>query len=497
MPLSYSRFLTFGLLLPAFFSSASADVTLPKVLGDHMVLQRDQSVPIWGKAAPGETVTVKFQQQQKRTQADADGKWSVALDALKASNQPTTLTISGTNQIVLNDILVGEVWLCSGQSNMESPTGKDYKNLKAAATVDPVLAEDLKGNGFPEIRLFRVEKKLQPPDVVSDGWQTATPEAIAPYSAVGYTFARKLQRELGVPIGMLQSAWGGTRIELWTPAEAYQSHPAFHQATQTSPLKIDGVTPGSHYTAMVLPLAPFAIKGVVWYQGESNVVDLNDALTYADKFEAMIHSWRSAWHKPSLPVFSVQIAPYLYSIRTKDPVAHTTSSLPEFWETQFLATRIPHTSIVPSMDIVDNYKDIHPLRKRPIGERLASLALADVYQRKNFTVSGPVFESATFNGNAATLTFKHAGKGLQASDGKPLSHFEIAGADGIFQPAEARVTSPNTIVATSEAVTQPITARYAWHEAANPNLTNDTGWPAFPFRSNPSSWQPKLSRTQK
>ncbi|MFT3992242.1 MAG: sialate O-acetylesterase [Luteolibacter sp.] len=493
----FPRIFATGLLLPALSPSLIAEVTLPKVLGDHMVLQRSQPVPVWGEAAPGETVTVKFQQQEKHATADAGGKWSVTLDALKASNHPATLTISGTNQIVLRDILVGEVWLCSGQSNMESPAGKDHKNLKAAATADPVLAEDLQGKGFPEIRLFRVEKKLQPPDVVSEGWKIATPDAIAPYSAVGYTFARKLQRELGVPVGMIQSAWGGTRIEVWTPAEAYQNHPAFHQATQASPLKIDGLIPGSHYTAMVLPLAPFSIKGAVWYQGESNVVDLNDAPTYADKFEAMVQSWRAAWHQPSLPVFSVQIAPYLYSIREKDPVTHTTASLPEFWETQFLTTRIPHTGIVPSMDIVDNYKDIHPLRKRPIGERLASLALADVYQRKNLTTSGPVFQSATFNENTATLTFKHVGKGLQAVDGKPLTHFEIAGADGVFQPAEARVTSPDTIVATSETVTQPSTVRYAWHEAANPNLTNDAGWPAFPFRSNPASWHPKLSRTRK
>ena len=496
-PASLRRPVALLLGLLASLAATRAEVSLPRVLGDNLVLQRDLPVPIWGRAAPGETVTVRFAGQEKQTTADPAGAWRIDLDPLPASAEPRELVVSATNTLTLRNLLVGEVWLCSGQSNMEYAAGLDYKSIPAASKTDAALASDLAGPGFSEIRLFRAEKKLQPPEVVSSGWQEARADAIAPFSAIGFLFARELHRELGVPVGILQAAWGGTRIEVWTPPEGYLAHPAFAKEAVANPLLIDGVAPGKQYAGMVRPLAPFALRGVLWYQGESNVIEGNDGLRYADKFEALVAYWRSAWRRPDLPVYSVQLAPYAYSRREKDKVPHSVTALPELWEAQSLATRIPRTGLVPILDHVHNLSDIHPTQKRPVAERLSKLALADTYGRSGLVHAGPVFEKLEFINGKALVHFNTAA-GLKSRDGQPLTHFEIAGADGVFSPADAQIevngTNSSVVMVSSPAVPEPKQVRFAWHETAQPNLVNTEGWPAYPFRSENTPWHPRLVR---
>lgn len=494
-PASLGRPVAFLVGLLASLAATRAEVSLPRVLGDNVVLQRDLPVPIWGRAAPGEAVTVRFAGQETRTTADSAGAWRVDLDPLPASAEPRELVASGTNTLVLRNILVGEVWLCSGQSNMEYAAGLDYKSIPAASKTDAALAADIAGPGFPEIRLFRAEKKLQPPEVVSPGWQEARADAIAPFSAVGFLFARELHRELGVPVGILQAAWGGTRIEVWTPPNGYAAHPAFAKEAAAEPLLIDGLAPGKQYAAMVRPLAPFALRGVLWYQGESNIVEGNDGLRYADKFDALVASWRAAWNRSDLPFYAVQLAPYAYSRREKDKLPHSVTALPELWEAQALATRIPRTGLVPILDHAHNLRDIHPTQKRPVAERLAKLALADTYGRAGLVHAGPVFEKLEVREGKALVRFRtSSATGLKSRDGQPLSHFELAGIDGVFVPAEAVIEGQGSdagiVVVSSASVPEPRQVRFAWHETAQPNLVNAEGWPAYPFRSEAPDWRP-------
>ncbi len=466
--------------------SSRAEVSLPKILGDGMVLQRDIPAPVWGRAAAGEAITVRFAGQEKATVAGADGHWEVALDPLDASRTPREMTVAGSNVIHLGNILVGEVWLCSGQSNMEYAVGVSTAGAPAATQSDPALAEEIKTADFPALRLFRVEKKLQPPEVVSGGWSEARGEAIARFSAAGYFFARRLQGELNVPVGLIQAAWGGSRIEPWTPAEAYPRLPAFAREAAVQPLQIDGMAPGKYYDGMVRPLAPFGVRGVLWYQGESNIIATNDGLRYADKMQALVEGWRTAWRRPDLPFYCVQIAPFHYTGRKADPVPHSDEELPKLWEAQARALQLPHTGIVPITDLVDDLDNIHPGHKREVGGRLAALALAETYGRHDLVHSGPVFSGLTIDGPHAVVRFDGA-DALVTRDGKPPTGFEVAGKDGAFVPAEAAIHGTRVDVF-SPAVTSPVAVRFGWHETGQFNLMNTAGWPAYPFRSNGPVW---------
>jgi len=469
-----------------------ADVTLPKIIGDNMVLQRGGPVPIWGQASPGEAVTVLFAGQQKRAVTDPTGHWQVMLDALPASAEPRDMTITGNNSLQLKNILVGEVWLCGGQSNMEYAVNRSTAGAPAATSSDALLAQEIEHPDYPDIRLFRVEKKVQPPDVVSSGWTACSGDALDIFSAIGFFFARDIQRVLGVPVGVIQSAWGGSRIEPWTPADAYAPLPAFHAETEKAagaPPKIDGVTPGNYFNAMVRPLAPFALRGVLWYQGESNIIATNDGVRYADKMQALVDSWRKIWAKNDLPFYSVQLAPYLYT-RRKDPQPHGPDELPKLWEAQFLTLRLPHTAMVPTIDLDSNFGNIHPNGKRVVGQRLADLVLADTYGDKNILYPGPVFANLTITGNTAIVHFD--GGVLASRDQKPLTEFEIAGADGQFVTATA-VIKDDTVVVSSTQVAAPVAVRFAWRETAQPNLINKDGLPAYPFRTNGPDWHPAVT----
>jgi sialate O-acetylesterase len=502
------RLLLAALALAVFTAPAllRGDIILPKIIGDNMVLQRGVPVPLWGSAGSDENITVSFAGQQKSTQVDASGHWQVILDPLTASSTPEVMTIAESgpaanissagkpvpivekSSVHVVNILVGEVWLCGGQSNMEYAVDRAVAGAPAATKSDPALAAEIKSDTYPLIRLFRVQKKLAPPDVVSDGWTECSGDNLAFFSAVGFFFARDLSHALNVPVGVIQSAWGGSRIEPWTPADAYAPLPAFHSNTSVSPVVIDGALPGNYFKAMVRPLAPFALRGVLWYQGESNIIATNDGVRYADKMQALVDGWRAAWHDPALPFYSVQLAPYYYTKR-KDHLPHGPDELPKLWEAQYLALALPHTGLVPSLDLDSHFSNIHPNGKRIIGQRLTDLALTDTYGQPGLVFDGPAFVQMEISGHTAVLHFTNLAGGLASRDQQPLTEFEIAGTDGNFVPATA-VIQGDTVVVSNPQVPQPAAVRFGWRETAQPNLINKAGLPAYPFRTNGPSWQP-------
>ena len=468
-------------------SLVTAQVRLPKILGSNMVLQRDKVVPIWGWANSGESVTVSFAGQQKTTKADTSGYWKVLLSPLKANDKPQEMTIRASNIITLSNLLVGEVWLCSGQSNMEYPLNRAlYKYAKPARGIDSAELE-LK-NSYPNIRLFQVEKKLSLPDVTSNGWNEASGEALERISAAGFYFAKNIQKEMHIPVGIISSSWGGSRIEPWTPAEAYKSLPAFAADVAKNPVIMDNSPVGKNYNSMISPLAPFALRGFLWYQGESNLMVHDQAgMKYADKMQALIEGWRKKWGDDKLPFYSVQIAPYYYTKR-KDKLSHTPETLAEFWESQTQSLKIPYTGMVVTTDLVDNLADIHPSYKWEVGRRLALIALDKDY-KKRLQSSGPTFRRMKVRKGKAILAFKNAA-GLKSSDGKELTWFSVAAKDGNFVPATAVIDGKKVIVSAPE-VSKPENVRFAWDEKAMPNLVNAAGLPTVPFRTSGVEWNYK------
>ena len=473
---------TLGLSLSAL---SFAQVKLPKVIANNLVLQRNQPVPIWGWAKPNEAVSVSFKGQQKSTTTNAEGYWKVMLSSLLASNEPAEMVINASNIIVLKNILIGEVWLVSGQSNIEYPIKHNY--AKPQRSVDSTIFE--LSAKYPEIRLFRVEKVLSD-TLTTTGWNECNddPNTIGKFSAIGYYFARNLNRELNVPIGILQAAWGGTRIEPWTTEEMYANLPVFKDFIDKKPVLISGVKAGRHYESMVKPLVPFALKGVLWYQGESNAM-INDDMFYADKMQALIEGWRKAWGT-EMSFYSVGLAPYFYTKR-KDAIPHNSETLAKFWEAQKESLKIPNTDMVWTTDLVDNLADIHPPYKWVVAKKLSDLALSRDYKQKDLKVYGPTFKSMKVKKGKAYLSFSHA-DGLKSVDGKALNWFTIANADGVFESALAKIEENKIVVYNSKIIT-PTQVRFAWHEEAQPNLVNSSGLPAVPFRTDKATWNYKKS----
>jgi sialate O-acetylesterase len=459
-------------LLLALAGPAQANVVLPRVLGHNMVLQRDKPVAIWGTAAPGEAVTVQFASQNPRTVADANGRWQVVLKPLAASAMPADLTITGNNTIQLHNILVGEVWLCSGQSNMEYTMRKSSK-VKLPPGADTTAIHELDRAHDPAIRIFLVDRRtLAKPDSLHRGWSVAQDSALRSFSAPAYFFAKELHQKLGVPVGVVASSVPGSRIEPWIAAEAFQQDPAF--ANQ----KVDG-DPAKFYEPMIKPLAPLALKGFLWYQGESNCF-LAETTTYTQKMRLLIQNWRAAWQDTSLPFYYVSLAPFKYSESKGNKVELTTETLPRFREAQEAVLQVPHTGLIVTTDLATKLDDIHPPYKWEIGRRLALLALANTYKQVNVPAS-PVFRSLAVKGSVATIAFTTSAP-LISRDGQLLTHFTIAGADGVFVPAQARLKGQQVLVSAAQ-VPHPVSVRFGWDEAAQPNLFSASGLPARPFRT--------------
>ncbi len=513
-------FLAPFLLLTAWALPASAAIQLPALFSDGAVLQRDRPVPVWGKADAGATVKVEFAGQEKTIEAGDDGSWMLKLDPMKVRAEGADLSVreNDGDPLVVRNVRVGEVWLASGQSNMQWAIQQVRQEDQALAADGPVEG----------LSVFLVPRKLAPLplDDVDAAWRPAQPDTVRDFSAVAYFFGRRLTEELGVPVGIIASSWGGSRIEPWTPEsgfaavdelaelhrsrlprlpgtteyrDAWQRHIAATRAWSESaerslaagvPLPPQPAAPPtlslSHngetgtWQAMISPLAPYALRGFIWYQGESN---LADGMAYRWKKEALVRGWREHFDAPDAPFFYVQLAPFRYG-------GNRSGMLPEMWVAQTRALEIPNTGMAIINDI-GNPRDIHPRNKSAVGHRLARLALADAYGR-DLVKSGPLFESFDASGKEITVSFTHTGDGLKTRDGKAPDSFEIAGSDGTFHPATARIDGDRVIL-TSDAVEQPARVRFAWSEVASPNLVNSADLPASAFHSH---WpdDPELGR---
>lgn len=479
---------------------AAADVRLPALISEHMLIQRDAPVRIYGWAAPGENVTVRLAGQTVQASADDAGRWEAWLRPMPAGG-PHELVIAGRNAITVRDVLVGEVWVASGQSNMVWPVERARDADKEASSAN-----------YPRIRLFKVALKVadDPVEDVEGSWQVCSPETVRSFSAVGYFFARHLHEKLGVPVGMIQSAWGGTPAQAWTSRATLLSEPSLQTyliewqrvlaewprtkrrweenlkrweeraaeakrlGQQPPPRPAQPLGPGHPHTpaglfnAMIAPLTPYTIRGAIWYQGESNANNL--AWLYRTLFEAMIRDWRQAWGQGDFPFLYVQLANY----------AKATPG--GYWslvqEAQLKTLELRNTGMAVTIDIGEA-EDIHPKNKQDVGLRLALAARALVYGEK-LVYSGPVFRQAVREGNRLRLYFDHTGSGLRGRNG--LRGFLVAGADRVFHPAEAQIEGA-TVVVSSSAVTAPVAVRYAWANNPEATLFNAEGLPASPFRS--------------
>jgi sialate O-acetylesterase len=498
LPSLQIAFLLIALTL-AFSMPSRADVTLPALLADHMVVQRGLPVHVWGMAAAHEAVAVTFRGETKSATADDDGRWSVYLSPGEAGG-PFPLTIKATNTITLNDILVGDVWVASGQSNMEFPmTGLVNAQAEIAAAK------------FLKIRIFMVKHK--PADyplenVDSKGWAACAPETVADSSAVAYFFARNLQQKLGVPIGLVESFWGGTAAESWTSLHSLsadaslmpvfaaraktvdsESTTVLHQQREErefqqalAQAKAEGKplpwrqwhpdfaawAPAALYNGMIAPLTPFAIRGVIWYQGESNSGP-GRAPLYARLFQTMIRDWRNAWGEGDFPFLFVQIANW-----NTEPG----ELWPDVRNAQRQALALKNTGMAVTIDIGDPV-DIHPKNKQDVGLRLALAARAITYGEK-IEWSGPLYRQITQEEHALRVWFDHAG--VLVAKGAELTGFEIAGADGKYSAAEAKIDGTSVVVS-SPTVQTPISVRYGWAANPNCNLFNKEGLPASPFQA--------------
>ena len=417
-------------------------VSLPRIFGSDMVLQRDRPVAIFGDADPGEQVRVTFGKESQQTTANAEGKWQVFLEPMAANATGQTLTVSGANTLVFDNVLVGEVWIGSGQSNM-------------AASMSPSReakgAQD--GRADLPVRLFRVPHPgIKGADGDDSYWNWAdSSDAEAKVSKVLYYFGQRVQAELGVPIGLITCAKGGSGISGWEPG-------------------------GNLYTSMIEPLVPFTIRGVLWYQGEADVMRRR-GLEYIDRMVSLIDGWRAAWNYPEMPFYYVHIAPWSGD-------KYQPGELPSLWEAQTAMLKHPHTGMAVITDTVTKMNNIHPSDKVPVGERLARWALAKTYGQ-DLVYSGPLFRSVTVEGQSIRVHFAHA-DGLTSRDQAALNEFQIAGSDGAFVDAKA-IIDGETVIVSAPSVTSPTQVRLGWHNQAQPNLVNAAGLPAAPFQSN--NWQ--------
>ena len=483
-----------------------ADVTPNALFCDHAVLQREKPIPVWGQAAPGEKVTVRLADTiTETTVAGADGRWLVRLPAQPAGG-PFALVFEGKNHVALSDVWLGEVWVCSGQSNMERQLG-----LRSGQKSLENWEQEVATANYPEIRHFAVARTPSdsPQTNTAGKWEVCSPETVAQFTAVGYFFGRELHRHLKVPVGLLHSSWGGTPAETWMRRDllaaqfpevlaaqekaiaGYAGDLAKYKAEEPALLKAwadaaaaakaagkpepkkpapprDPRTtqhrPASLYQGMIMPLQPYAIRGVIWYQGEANA---GNAEAYRSRFPALITDWRAQWGQGDFPFLFVQIAPFK-------------GQPPEIRDAQLHAWRVtPNTAMVVTADIGDA-NDIHPTRKEPVGARLALAARALAYG-ESLEYSGPRFTSATVAGAKMIVSFDHLGSGLVAKDGA-LRGFTVSGDGKTFAPAQAAIVG-DTVEVSAESVPTPVAVRYGWANVPDVNLFNAADLPASPFRS--------------
>jgi sialate O-acetylesterase len=445
-------------VLSLFLQAGRSNISLPEIFSDNMVLQQKSDVIFWGWAKTGETVTIKtdWMDTDITTKASPQGTWKIILKTPSAGG-PYTIHISGYNELILKNVLIGEVWLCSGQSNMEMSAQWGIKNGD----------EEIKNANYPEIRLFTVLSSTShyPQDHFAGKWSACTPEEMKSFSAIGYFFARKLHKELGVPVGIINSSWGGTPVESWMPEEATQKDDFLRNAAAKQVSVPWGpVEPARIYNSMISPMIPFRIAGVLWYQGEANTIN---AYAYKEMLEGLIKSWRNKWDY-DFPFYFAQIAPYKY----EKPFEGV-----EVRDAQRRVLEVPNTGMVVLSDIGDTL-NIHPKNKQDAAIRLANIALNRYYKVVKLEDSGPLYKAMTIDRNKAIISFDHS-EGLHAT-GDKLTCFEIAGEDKVYYPGEAKIKDQQIIVQ-SKKVKIPLTVRFAWSNTATPNLFNGANLPASCF----------------
>ncbi|MAU70636.1 MAG: sialate O-acetylesterase [Pseudozobellia sp.] len=447
-----------------FFSSQVilAQVALPHIFSDHMVLQRNDEVKIWGWAGTGEelVLTTSWDSKEYNVKTPITAQWEVVVNTPEAGG-PYQINVKGRDsEVVLKDILIGEVWVCSGQSNMEW-------SATTAAGIDNAQ-EEIDQADYPKIRLFTVPRRTSefPQDDLPGNWEVCSPETMKSFSAVGYFFARRLQKELNIPIGLIDNAWGGTPAEVWATKSVFDENEDLNadaQSLQETPWS--PVTPSFLYNGMVHAITPFKIAGTIWYQGESNV---NRHSRYTKLFSEMVASWRKAWGY-EFPFYFVQIAPYKYDVPEVGAYLRDAQRRAE--------QNIPNSGMVVVSDIA-TVNDIHPPNKQDVGLRLANLALKQTYGSYDGEVRGPLYKSHEIKGKTVEVTFDHS-EGLMAKDKKP-THFEIASADGTWHEAKAKIKDGKILLSSKE-VKEPTKVRFGWGNIAEPNLFNEAGLPASAF----------------
>lgn len=448
----------FSWILFVIAISGSASVKVAEVFSSNMVLQQGRPIHVWGVAAPGKHIVVNFGGQKLKTKVGHDGLWKVELAPMKASFKPQILTIRGDGQtITFNNILIGEVWLASGQSNMEYSMNNHPQFAKPKKGNPNFQFHEWEKAYNPNIRLLYIEKNLKSDTLPTKGWEQVNQKSLKPFSAAAWFFAKMLQDSLKVPVGIISSSWGGTRIEEWTPEI------------------------GKRYQKMIQPMVPFAIRGFLWYQGESNLIDDGDTDAYAPKMERLINSWRNAWGKQDLPFYYVQISPLRYSQRKEDIIPKTWIDLPRFWDAQTQCMQIPYTGMVVTTDIPEDLDDIHPPYKWIVGERLGRWALHNIYGFINLECCGPTLKSIVRQGDKVIIEFDHCENGLTTSDGEnPNWFYANVQRSGRFAKVKATIDGKYVILDIPLSIEHPI-IRFGYDEEAQPNLRNKAGLPAISF----------------
>jgi sialate O-acetylesterase len=447
-------------VLAIYLQFSSANISLPEIFSDNMVLQQKSEVTIWGWAKTGEAVLIKagWLDGEIKTIADNQGKWKIIL-LTPVAGGPYTITLKGYNEIVLRNVLIGEVWLCSGQSNMEWSAQSGIINSTG----------EISNASNPQIRLFTVlnSTSVYPQEHFKGEWTECTPETMKSFSAIAYFFARKINQELGIPVGVINSSWGGTPAEAWMPEELIRNSKFLQEAaSMQKPVPWGPVEPGRIFNSMISPMVPFRIAGVLWYQGEANTINY---YAYKEILSNLITSWRKIWGY-EFPFYYAQIAPFRYG-RPGEGV--------EVRDAQRRVLEVPNTGMIVLSDIGDTL-NIHPKNKQDAALRFADLALSRYYKTSQIEDSGPLYREMAVDKNKIVISFDHS-QGLYAA-GDKLRDFEIAGEDKIFYPAEAKIKGEQVIVQ-SEKVKSPVAVRFAWRNTATPNLFNGAKLPASCFKT--------------
>ncbi len=454
-------------------------LSMPAMFSDNMVFQQQMEVPLWGTARPGEKVTAIFSRKKYATIADGNGNWKLKLPAKKYGGPYTLKIIAGKNAFQFNNILIGEVWVCSGQSNMEMPL-EGWQNMDGSFRFPINHSEhEIADAQYPQIRLLHVglASDTVPQNnikVIGNTWRECSPQSIRSFSSTAYFFAREVYRKTGIPIGLIESTVGGTPVESWTSIDSLKTIKNYQDKPEKSGVvsgEVDRAKMGNLFNGMIAPLIPYSIRGVIWYQGESNV---HYAHRYKEVFSKMINDWRGRWHQGNFPFYYVQLP--AFGVRDANNNESMWSILRE---AQLQTLSVPNTAMAVTIDFTDY--DLHPANKQDIGFRLALIALNKIYG-KNIPCSGPLYKNYQINGKSIQIFFSNPEVGLRSRNGHQLTGFYMAGKDSVFHWANAKIEG-NTIVVTCDKVTEPGSVRYGWGNNPQCSLFSCALVPASPFRT--------------